>query len=242
MPTARALTDKQARFCEEYLVDLNATQAALRAGYSLKSAKEIGSQLLGKPLVAARIHELQAQRSQRTEITVDAVLRRWWDMVTADPNELVEFRRSCCRHCYGENFEYHLTQREFDKREADWAKAKGRKPTDIFEPLGGTGFDARKPPNPECPECFGDGVGAAHFKDTRSLSAGARMLYAGVKETKEGIEIKMHSQADALTNVARHLGMFTEKADGGEAPADVASEVRKALRAIALADGLDAAT
>ena len=46
---------------------------------------------------------------------------------------------------------------------------------------------------------------------TRTLSPQARVLYAGVKQTKDGLEIKMHDQQKALENVARHLGMFQDK-------------------------------
>ena len=69
------LTEKQKRFVEEYLVDLNATQAAIRAGYSTKTADRIGPELLGKTCVSAAIQKAIAARSERTEITQDAVLR-----------------------------------------------------------------------------------------------------------------------------------------------------------------------
>ncbi|WP_434642736.1 terminase small subunit [Thermoanaerobacterium thermosaccharolyticum] len=70
-----ALTLKQKRFIEEYLIDLNATQAAIRAGYSAKNADKIGSQLLGKTRVAAAIKQAMAERSRRTGISQDRVLR-----------------------------------------------------------------------------------------------------------------------------------------------------------------------
>jgi phage terminase small subunit len=69
------LTAKQQRFCDEYLIDLNATQAAIRAGYSKKNADKIGSELLGKTRVAEYIAERKADRMERTEITQDMVLR-----------------------------------------------------------------------------------------------------------------------------------------------------------------------
>ena len=69
-----ALTAKQQRFVEEYLVDMNATQASIRAGYSAKTADKQGSQLLGKTRIAAAIASAQAIRSKRTEITQDRVL------------------------------------------------------------------------------------------------------------------------------------------------------------------------
>ena len=68
------LTPKQARFIEEYLVDLNATQAAIRAGYSVKTARKIGSENLTKPDIQAAIQIAQLARSERTQITVDKVL------------------------------------------------------------------------------------------------------------------------------------------------------------------------
>ena len=70
-----ALTAKQERFVAEYLIDLNATQAAIRAGYSAKTADKQGSQLLGKTSIAAAIQEAQSKRSARTEITQDRVLQ-----------------------------------------------------------------------------------------------------------------------------------------------------------------------
>lgn len=70
-----ALTPKQQTFVDEYLVDLNATQAAVRAGYSPRTAGPQGARLLANVNVAAAIQEAQATRSQRTEITQDWVLQ-----------------------------------------------------------------------------------------------------------------------------------------------------------------------
>ncbi len=67
------LTPKQARFVEEYLLDLNATQAAIRAGYSARNADKIGSELLGKTRVAEAVKAAQQARTERTEITQDEV-------------------------------------------------------------------------------------------------------------------------------------------------------------------------
>jgi phage terminase small subunit len=69
-----ALRPKQQRFVEEYLVDLNATQAALRAGYSPKNAGRIGREQLANPPVAAAIRAANAARAQRTALTADRVL------------------------------------------------------------------------------------------------------------------------------------------------------------------------
>jgi phage terminase small subunit len=66
--------NKQERFVEEYLIDLNATQAAIRAGYSEKTAHVIGSENLRKPAIAAAVARAQADRTERTNITQDYVL------------------------------------------------------------------------------------------------------------------------------------------------------------------------
>jgi phage terminase small subunit len=71
---AKNLTAKQDLFCREYIVDLNATQAAIRAGYSEKTAQAIGAENLTKPLIAARLAELHEERNKRVEIDADYVL------------------------------------------------------------------------------------------------------------------------------------------------------------------------
>lgn len=69
-----ALNAKQRRFVDEYLIDLNATQAAIRAGYSAKTANEQGSRLLANVSVQAALSERMKDRESRTEITQDKVL------------------------------------------------------------------------------------------------------------------------------------------------------------------------
>ncbi|NCH76690.1 terminase small subunit [Cronobacter sakazakii] len=71
-----ALTDKQEMFCREYLIDLNATQAAIRAGYSEKTSNEQGARLLANVSVQNRISELKAERNDRIDIDASYVLKR----------------------------------------------------------------------------------------------------------------------------------------------------------------------
>ena len=70
-----ALSPKQRRFVDEYLVDLNATQAAIRAGYSAKTAKQIGSRLLTNVDIAAAIEQAMEARGTRTSVTADKVIK-----------------------------------------------------------------------------------------------------------------------------------------------------------------------
>jgi phage terminase small subunit len=76
MSALDGLGPKQRRFVEEYLIDLNATQAAIRAGYSPDTARQIGSQNLSKLDISEAIAELVAARSERTKVTADQVVER----------------------------------------------------------------------------------------------------------------------------------------------------------------------
>ena len=91
------LTPKQARFCEEYLVDLNATQAAIRAGYSAKTAGSQGERLLKKVEVQIALAEAQQARSKRTEITADNVLAEIAKVAFADVRKIFDSDGSLIR-------------------------------------------------------------------------------------------------------------------------------------------------
>lgn len=82
------LTAKQARFVEEYLVDLNATQAAIRAGYSESTARAIGYENLTKPDIQKAITAAREKQQQRTEITADRVLAEYAKIAFFDPRKL----------------------------------------------------------------------------------------------------------------------------------------------------------
>ncbi|MCY3784599.1 MAG: terminase small subunit [Chloroflexi bacterium] len=83
------LTAKQRRFCEEYLVDLNATQAAIRAGYSRRGANSRGAQLLANVSIGNGIRAALAARSERTEVTADNVIRELARLAFADITSVV---------------------------------------------------------------------------------------------------------------------------------------------------------
>lgn len=215
--TKRGKAENRIRvFVARYLVHLNGRLAAIEAGYSPESARFIASELLAKPEVQEAIAKAMEARSKRTEITQDKVLERLWSIATADPAELIQNRRVSCRYCWGKNHRYQRTPREMREALAKFerdriaATAKGEEFPATFDQGGGSGYDPRKDPHPECPECFGQGEQQTFATDTRELSPAAKLLYAGVKQTEKGFEIKMHSQSEALINVGKHLGMFTK--------------------------------
>lgn len=212
------LSDLEARFVQEFIVDLNATQAYLRSkpGAKETSARTESSRLLAKPNVAAAVRVAIDERAKRTDITADRVVREAWAIMTADPRELMEYRVGCCRFCHGEDHLYQRTQVEFDRDEAALAKLNeqaitNKQPVKFFDPQGGIGFDKRRAPHPDCPECAGEGVGRTVFRDTRNISPAAASLFAGIKEGKEGLELKLHSKDAAMDKMFRHLGLYNDK-------------------------------
>ncbi len=198
-------------FIEQYCIDRNATQAAIRAGYSKKTAKSQGQRLLTKVDVAEKINERLAKLSEAAGVTAKEVLDRWWSIATADANELSQHRRIACRYCHGKNHEYQWID------ENEWAgallRAQRSDENAVVDHSGGFGYRRKADPHPDCPKCEGDGEGELFFSDTRKLSATGKLLYAGVKQTQSGMEIKTRDQDAALLNIAKHLGMFTEKID-----------------------------
>ena len=88
---SRPLTPKQKCFVEEYLVDLNATQAAIRAGYSERTADVQGPRLLGNVRVRDALQEAFQKRSKRTDITADRVLQEYARIGFGDIREVVEW-------------------------------------------------------------------------------------------------------------------------------------------------------
>lgn len=199
------------KFVDFYLKSMDPRDAALKAGYSKTTARSISYTWVTdpdlKPEVYQYVKEQLAARRERYEFSTEQILRRYWQIATADPNEIVEVRRVNCRHCQGEGFNYQWTINEYAQavKRAEWLK----------EPLpdctGGFGFDVTLDPNPLCPECNGVGVVREFLKDSRDFSPRAKALFAGVKATKYGLEVKFNDQTDALNQIAKHLGMFIER-------------------------------
>jgi hypothetical protein len=200
------LTEKQQRFVDEYLVDLNATQAAIRAGYSAATANEQGAQLLAKLSIQTAVAAGRKLQQERTQVSADRVVTEAWNIVTADPRELVEVKIGCCRHCWGEGHKYQRTLAEYN-REREQHRAEG-KPDEEWEEKGGIGFDPLKDPHPSCPDCSGDGHARTTLKDTRYLSPQALALYAGAKQGKYGIEVMMHDKGVFAEKLFKHLGLY----------------------------------
>jgi phage terminase small subunit len=230
------LSDQMRRFAHQYTVDFSGTNAAIRAGYSEKTARVTGSRLLAREDVQEVIRQKMAVLEKNTGITAERVLTEAFGIATADVNDLVEFRRRCCRHCYGIDYGYQRAVHEMnedrrkyeqDKRKALAKDSSAKEWYEEFDEKGGIGFDARKNPNPNCTSCFGDGVGDAHFKATANLKPEARALYGGVKQTKEGYQMLLIDKNAALEKLFKHLGLYKE--DNKQKQADGLTELLAAV-------------
>lgn len=215
------INERQKAFCREYLIDFNGTQAAIRAGYSARSAKVTASRMLTYANVRTHIAELQAGIRAQADIDPDTVLRFLWAIVTADPNEVISHRVGACRHCHGIGHHYQWrTPRELEAALAAFeastpaARASRKDPAVWTRPddRGGFGFAADADPDPDCPECDGLGLGRVVIRDTTLLSPQARLIYNGIRTTSGGqVQVLLADRQKALVHVARILGMFDVK-------------------------------
>lgn len=214
----RPLNLNQQLFIARYLsrAPLNASAAyASVYGVSERVASVEACRLMKDERVQAEIARWQSQLRDKLELTVADITRELTLVASADPRELSEYYVGACRHCYGDGFKYQRTPAEYerdlkahiDRRKYDKEKGPDEFGLD-FDIQGGVGFTPKHEPNPDCPECFGDGIGYEVFKDTRTLSPAAARLYQGVKRTQHGLEIKTRDPDKAVQLAGQHLGMF----------------------------------
>lgn len=202
-----SLTPKQRRFVNEYCVDENATQAYIRAGYSEEGAGQSAHTLLKKTEISEAIKERMEELAVAASITPEWVVGQWAKIATADPNSIVQVRRTCCRHCHGFGHQYQWTEAEYSAA-VDRAVDSGKPAPDG---MGGFGFNPNAAPNSDCPECGGLGIEDVHVADTRKLRGPAKVLYAGAERTRNGIKVNMRDKDAAVVNLARYLGMQIDR-------------------------------
>ena len=162
------LTPKQMRFVDEYLVDFNATQAAIRAGYSEKTANTIGAQNLAKLSIQAEISRRQKDLQRRTEVTQERVVKELARIAFANMADYLHVETQTRTKDDGTEVVYQIVV----------------------------------------------------LSETEDLSTDQRAALANVKQSVNGVEIKLHDKIKALELLGRHIGMFNDKlslsgTDGG---------------------------
>lgn len=214
------LSPKMAKFVDLYLVTYNQVQSYRDAGYAAKndnvaavSACKLLKKVKSHPYYAAR----QAEIFKRTADVQNQTIGIVHAAAFADPREISELRRACCRYCYGLGHRYQHTPREMLDRLADYEAALAEAKTEgktlpEFDELGGMGYDKRLQPHPECPECSGEGFEYTYFHDSRGYSPAAIALYAGVEETKDGLKVRTGCQKAYRELVAKIFDLHVEPA------------------------------
>ncbi len=91
---SKPLTPKQEKFCQEYIVDLNGTQAAIRAGYSQKTAYSMAEKLLKKPEIKAKVAQSRKEQESRTTIDADWAIQRYGEIANFKIEDVVSFNGS----------------------------------------------------------------------------------------------------------------------------------------------------
>lgn len=216
------LTPKQEAFCIARASPTCANDSeAYRAAYDCarmrpQTVNRAAHDLLTDPKIAARIKELRDAAVDTVIFEIKDILREWVTIATADPSELSRTRHLSCRHCWGEGHAYQWKNPNeyalavaavMDHNANKSAKAKEQTMPDA---AGGFGYRKLDPPHPKCPECDGEGILDTYVADIAAASPSARKLYAGIKQTANGPEIKLRDQCGALLNLAKYYGMHSD--------------------------------
>lgn len=214
------LTAKKQAFAEHYAAHRDGPGAyrhayTVRAGTSDKSVSNGASKLLADPEIMATVNELANAAVAASPVVFDVAtaLTKWLEIADADPDELIGLRVGCCRHCYGEGGLYQWHEIEYLARldEAERQQRAGDLNVQLPDLAGGFGYDHTRAPSPSCWKCRGEGVERVVARDTSKLTPAARLLYGGVKTTRDGIQINIADRTKALENACRIIGAFNDK-------------------------------
>jgi phage terminase small subunit len=214
--TVPSFTHKQQKFIDLYVETRDYFEAYLQA-YEPKRMRPSAIQIEGwktlqKPNIAKEVNRrlgvLAEKVDESTGFNAIHALSLFLDLVRADPNELIGLRVGACRKCWGDGHHYQW-RTEDEYCEAVEAAEKAKKSLPL--PDGGFGYDHTREPCPDCPYCGGEGESRIVPQDTRKLSPGGKILFQGVKQTKDGLQIILADRTKALENAAKIIGAFTDK-------------------------------
>lgn len=212
-PDEFGISDQQAKFAMLVAQGKKPTEAYRLAGYEGKgaTANSNASRMFRNARVYRAISYFRNQYQKRYTADLDLLVSQLMAIVQVDPNQLAQFRRVNCRYCWGENHLYQWRDiEEFDK--AAEKASKDGKPAPEY---GGLGFVDNAIPNPDCPKCCGEGRGEIHIADTTLLDGDARLLYAGAKYGKFGVEILMEDKGAARRELLKYLATINKPMQGG---------------------------
>lgn len=181
------MNEKQKRFCEEYITDLNATQAAKRSGYSQNRSQEIGYQLLQKTEIQEYISELRLEQQERAKIKVEDIVRQYLALGTYDIQDYYETA-----------YMIHYIQSD---------DAKGQRVKKKFgSELSAEQYDQLR----DKYKVYYSPV--QRLKAFESMTKEQRVAIQGIKYDKSGNKIlQLSNKQAAMDSLAKHLGMFIDR-------------------------------
>jgi len=232
MTKGDVLSDKEEGFCQ-YLVRWGCATTAYKLNYdtsrmNMSTLYRRAWELKNKPKIAARLKELRDRSVSDTIEHVRKMVQDASSVADADPNQVMQYQHNNCRHCFGIDHKWQwknpmefsnavaaAAQRNAAAEEHN-AATENPKMHQKLEPMptddGGYGFILDKRPNPECPVCLGEGLHRVWIADTRTLGPNEQKLFAGIKQTRDGIEVKIADQHAARDQLARLLGAYKDPA------------------------------
>ena len=183
------LNEKQKRFCEEYVIDLNATQAAKRSGYSQNRSQEIGYQLLQKTEIQDYIAELRLQQQEKAKIEVADIVRSFVNLATYYVNDYYHNTFTMVRYIADDKEAIRVSREYGNVLSEDEFEALPKRYKHYY-------YKTQK------------------LKEFSEMTKDQRAAIQGLKYDKYGNPIiQLSNKQQALDSLARHLGMFIDKSE-----------------------------
>ncbi len=232
----QGLTSLERAFVDAYSLCHNAALAYRIAAHNPNAPSSRGSQMMRIARVQTALSAVVENASEAAAFAAQQVIDECVALARADSREIVSIKARSCRYCHGVDHLYQHTPSEQAQRRAVWETRKAANPDKVgpFDEQGGIGYNpVKNPPDPDCPECFGEGVTQVKIADTSTLTPDGVRLYAGAKQTRHGIEVAMHSKLHALDKLGEYYKLF-----GGNRTPDLddedtkAKKIREALRSM----------
>lgn len=214
-PRQKPAQDRRDKFIRQYLIHSNASRAYREAGYEDgPSVHQNASRLLSSDYVQSRLASAKADALAKLDVKVADVLAMQRDIAFTDRAEITSYVIGACRYCWGIDHRFQWrTHREFaDAVETYMGKGEAYHANHTApDDEGGYGYKHSAAPNPDCPECEGEGVERVKFKDTRLMTEAERRIFAGVETTQHGIRYRFEDRGKAIESLAQHLQFYAER-------------------------------
>lgn len=176
------------KFCQYMAAGYPKHKSAIMAGYKPTRAHHKAYLLLREPRIIKYRAELEAEALCKISVSIDEHVRKRHAIANLSIDEFCDYYTPPCRHCWGDNNEYQRTAHEMEEALLTY-QTNSTKNKPPFNPRGGEGYHDRQPPNPDCPNCFGDGDKFNKrmvLKDWSDMSSIARSAITSVKMHSDG--------------------------------------------------------